>query len=197
MKIGGKGKAKLIDRKDFIRIVESLKNPRHKLIFLIGAYTAERWGAIRQLKITDVYDRTDDGWIVRSHLNFDKKTRKGKKDNRQVAIHPELQRALEAYTLPANSEYLFPSLQNPDKPITHDACDDYLRKTLTKLGIVGVSTHSTRRTSITNFYRQSGGKIAETRHFSGHKNNQVLVNHYIEVDSNDIDRTTRNLVPCI
>jgi integrase/recombinase XerD len=192
-----KGKAKLIERKEFIKIVEALKNPRHKLIFLIGAYTAERWGSVRQLKISDVYDRSPNGLVVRSHITFDKRTRKGKTENRQVAIHPELARLFEAYELPSDSDYLFPSLQNPDKPITHDACDKFLRRTLTKLGIVGVSTHSTRRTSITNFYRQSGGKIAETRHFSGHKNIQTLTKHYIEVDENNVDRTTRNLVPCV
>jgi integrase/recombinase XerD len=197
MKVDRKGKAKLIERKEFIKIVEALKNPRHRLIFLIGIYTAERWGAIRQLKINDVYDRTNNGWIVRSHITFDKRTRKGKTDNRQVAIHPDLHRLLEAYELPIDSHFLFPSPIDPDKPISHDACEKFFKKTLSKLGIVGVSTHSTRRTSITNFYRQSGGKIAETRHFSGHKNIQTLTKHYIEVDQNNVDRTTRNLVPCV
>jgi integrase/recombinase XerD len=197
MKIDRKGKAKLIDRKEFIKIVEALKNPRHRLIFLIGVYTAERWGAIRQLKISDVYDRSPNGLVVRSHITFDKRTRKGKTDNRQVAIHPELARLFEAYPLPIDSNYLFPSPQNPDKPISHDACEKFFKKVLTKLGLVGISTHSTRRTSITNFYRQSGGRIAETKHFSGHKNIQTLTKHYIEVDENNVDRTVKNLVPCI
>lgn len=196
MKINGKGQASLIDRKKYIQIVENLKNPRHKLIFLIGLYTAERWGAIRQLKITDVYERTLDGWKVRDYITFDKLTRKGKTDNRQVKVHPDLHRALEAYSLP-DSDYLFPSPTRLGKPISQDACDDFLRKALAKLGIVGVSTHSTRRTSITNFYRQSGGKIAETKNFSGHKNVRTLVEHYVEVDRNDVDRITSNLVPCV
>jgi integrase/recombinase XerD len=196
VKIDRKGKAAILTRKQYLQVVEILKNPRHRLIFLIGSYTAERWGAIRQLKITDIFEKTAEGWTIKSHITFDKRTRKGKRDNRQVAIHPELHKYLEAYELP-NSDYLFPSPMNPNKPITHDACDRFLRKAFARCGIVGASTHSTRRSAITNFFKQSGHNVAETRHFSGHRNSRTLIEHYIEVNQNNVDRVTKNLVPCV
>ena len=194
MKLNRKGQASLLDRKKYLQILDELKNPRHRLIFLIGAYTAERWGAIRQLKITDVYNV--DG-SVRDYITFDKLTRKGKRDSRVVRIHPDLRKELNDYQLPTDTVFLFPSPVNRDLPITQDACDDFLRRTVEKLGLVGISTHSTRRSAITNFYRQSGGKIAETKKFSGHRNIRTLIEHYVEVSSEEVDRLTTSLVPCV
>jgi integrase/recombinase XerD len=193
MKINRKGKASLLDRRNYLQILHELKNPRHRLIFQIGAYTAERWGAIRQLKIADVYN---DG-SIREYITFDKLTRKGKKDTRSVKVHPELRKELNDYQLPTDSIFLFPSPFDRDRPISQDACDDFLRKVLNKLGLVGISTHSTRRTAITNFYRQSGGKIAETKQFSGHRSVRTLIDCYVEVSPEEIDKLTTNLVPCV
>lgn len=194
MKINGKGQASLLNRKKYLQILEVLVNPRHRLIFTIGAYTAERWGAIRQLKISDAYNC--DG-STKEYITFDKATRKGKRDTRQVKIHPELRRELNDYQLPIGTVFLFPSPVDGNRPITQDACDDFLRRAVAKLGLVGISTHSTRRSAITNFYRQSGGKIAETKKFSGHRNVRTLIDHYVEVNPEEIDRLTTNLVPCV
>lgn len=194
MKINRKGQASLLDRKKYLQILNELTNPRHRLIFLIGAYTAERWGAIRQLKIADIYN--SDG-SVKEYITFDKLTRKGKKDTRQVKVHPELRRELDDYELPIGTVFLFPSPLDGNRPITQDACDDFLRRAVKKLGLVGISTHSTRRTAITNFYRQCSGKIAETKKFSGHRNVRTLIDHYVEVFPEEVDRLVTNLVPCV
>ncbi len=194
MKFNRKGQASLLDRRKYLQILNELKNPRHRLIFLIGAYTAERWGAIRQLKILDVFN--DDG-SVKDYVTFDKLTRKGKRDARQVKIYPELKKELNDYQLPTETVFWFPSPVDGNRPITQDACDDFLRKVLNKLGLVGISTHSTRRTAITNFYRQSGGRIAETKQFSGHRSVRTLIDCYVEVSPEEIDKLTANLVPCV
>ncbi|MGL5804026.1 MAG: tyrosine-type recombinase/integrase [Xenococcaceae cyanobacterium] len=194
MKLNRKGQASLLDRKKYLQILHELKNPRHRLIFQIGAYTAERWGAIRQLKITDVFNL--DG-SVKEYITFDRETRKGKKDARSVKIHPELKKELNDYQLPTETVFLFPSPVDRNRSISQDACDDFLRKVLNKLGLVGISTHSTRRTTITNFYRQSGGKIAETKQFSGHRSIRTLIDCYVEVNPEEIDKLAANLVPCV
>ncbi|MGL5804378.1 MAG: tyrosine-type recombinase/integrase [Xenococcaceae cyanobacterium] len=187
-------KASLLDRHKYLQILHELKNPRHRLIFQIGAYTAERWGAIRQLKIADVFNENGS---VKEYLTFARETRKGKKNARSVKIHPELRKELNDYQLPIGTIYLFPSPRRTFRPISQDACDDFFRSVLSKLGLTGISTHSTRRSAITNFYRQSGGKIAETKQFSGHRSVRTLIDHYVEISPEEVDKLVSNFIPCI
>jgi hypothetical protein len=105
------GQAEILSASDCDRIRRSIISKHHLLFWDIARYTGERWGAICQLKVSDVYQ---DAIASEPHdeITFRKATRKaspsGKQETRQCPVHPELSRLLKAYK-PENSGYLFPS----------------------------------------------------------------------------------------
>jgi integrase/recombinase XerD len=94
-------------------------------------------------------------------ITFARGTRKASKHGlaatRQIFIHNDLRLHLEQYDTPLEG-YLFPS-DSTCGHITHRAVDDYWRKILSKHGIKGFSTHSSRRWVI-NELRKQGTEIS-------------------------------------
>lgn len=176
------GKAEILSLEDQRKIKKELKNPAHKLFFSIALNTAERWGAIRQLRVEDCYGDPHRS-IPRREITFRAPTRKadpdGTRTTRQVPINEDLSVALRAYK-PPTSGYLFPSPEECDRPITRQAVDWFLRSAVAKakLSHRGISTHSTRRTAITRL-SESGTGIMEIKQITGHKSLSALMG-YIE-----------------
>lgn len=137
--------------------------PHQRLIFEISLFTGERMSAITQLMVSDVYDKS--GKVLET-LTFSRKSRKGTKHGmaatRQVAIHPDLKLFLSQYT-PPKEGYLFPS-SGKEGHITYSGVEKYWRSIFDHYGLIGFSTHSSRRWVI-NELRKSGiavVTIAET-----------------------------------
>lgn len=177
------GQAALLTESDFAKIRRQIKNPEYRLIWDIARWTGERWGAILQLNIEDVYS---DPGRSRPHedINFRARTRKaspsGKRRTRQVPVHSILREILEAYKPIATRGLLFPSPRFPDKPLTLRSADWVLRQAVGKAGLEhkGISTHSTRVSFITNLHR-NGISAPKIQQLTGHQDLKVLSRYIV------------------
>ncbi len=199
MKLNREGKATIISREHYHKISNNFKSETHRLLFHIAMLTGERWGAICQLKVENVYQDPLNR-IPKTHIFYPAEIRKasrdGKRYSRQVKVSPQLETFLKAYQPPLDPKYggwLFPSPICMGKPITRRGADRCLREALKKASLdhLGISTHSTRRTFITNLHKQ-GASIAELKAITGHRSTQALL-QYIEVDSQRIENLVDNI----
>ena len=168
MKISRHGKSEPIDEQIYLKIRKALLSPHHRLFLDLAYYTGERWGAIIQLRVEDIYLNPLKR-IPHSEITYRAKTRKDNK-TRQVPIAQKLQRCLESYQPPA-SGWLFPSPKNSNKPLTLRTVDYMLRRALEKTGLQGqgYSGHGTRRNFITCLH-DGGIKIGVIQSLTGHEN---------------------------
>lgn len=176
MKVHGHGKATPIDLNGYTRIRAQFSREYYTLFWDIAYYTGERWGAISQLAVGDVFGA--DG-KVRNSITFKKNTRKDK-TTREVPVSAALALRLKAYDLP-NSIWLFPSPIDPINHIAFRTLDKELRRAVEQAGLsgLGYSTHSTRRGFITSLHHK-GVSIRVIQSITGHKSLNVL-SGYIEV----------------
>lgn len=167
--------------------MRSFTSPSHKLIFSIARYTTERVGAILKLEILDVYDIKGKPRPILTFKGANRKGYKGKPGKtRQVPVHGHLMELLKSYELPKNTKWLFPNPDNPLKHISRQAADDALRRACDKAGLgdAGISTHSFRRTAITEL-ANSGVNIRVIQEITGHSNLGQLKT-YIEVSEEQV-----------
>lgn len=193
MKVDRHGQAAIISDADYIKIRRSitsqLSGRKYRLLLDIARYTGERWGALCQLRVEDVFDELGQ---PRSHIVFRARTRKaspdGKKRTRTVPVHPHLQEILEGYQPPTGSEWLFESRTRPGMPITLRAADLFFRGTVERAGLghKGYSTHSTRRTFITRLWER-GVDLHTIQLTTGHQDLKSLV-RYIEADPDRVSK---------
>lgn len=189
MKVNRHGQAAILSDVHYSKIRRHLKSDTHKLFFDIARWTGERWGAIAQLRVSDVYA---DPVLSLPHeqITFRASTRKaapnGDRNTRQVPIHPQLQDILLAYNPSIQpGAYLFPS-PHAERPITFSAADKWFRAAVTQAGLKhkGFSTHSTRRTLITNL-SQKGIGLKVMQAVTGHRDVKSLL-RYIEVSPQQV-----------
>lgn len=173
------GQAAILSAKENSRIRAKLSN-KQKLIFDIARFTGERWGAIVQLQVSDVFDR--DGNPL-DYITFKAHTRKaapsGKQLTRQVPMHPMLRELLRSHEIPS-SGWLFPNRLDPKKHITRRGAAYGLGVGVTKAGLKekGISTHSTRRTLITRL-SENGVDLKTIQSITGHQDVRTLLK-YVE-----------------
>ena len=72
MKLNGHGQATPIFLDGYRKIREQLSSDLYRLFWDVGYYTGERWGAIVQLGVSDVFDEKGQ---PRNSLTFKKNTR--------------------------------------------------------------------------------------------------------------------------
>lgn len=177
------GQAALLTELDCTRIRSFLKG-QYLLIWDIARWTGERWGAVLQLKVEDVYFKAQDRGVPHHYITFRACTTKGAPDGshqtRQVPVHPILREILQGYKLPSSSGFLFPSPQDPQRPLTLKAADLALRYAVAaaELKHKGISTHSTRVSFITGLHNK-GVSLRIIQQLTGHKNPQVLARYII------------------
>lgn len=184
------GQAAILSESDLTKIRRQLINREHRLFFDVARFTGERWGAICQMHVLDAYK---DPYRSCPHddVTFRAVTRKaspdGKRQTRQVPIHPGLSEILEAYKPPGDG-WLFPSRLRPDQPISFQAADDFFRRALERAGIdsKGISTHSTRRSFITTLYLR-GVDLSTLQKITGHQDLKSL-QKYIEISPDRVRR---------
>jgi len=186
-KINRCGQAAVLSRQEMARLFRAINAPNHRLIFAICRYTTERIGAVLRLQPLDVYDSKGK---VRPIITFRGVNRKGYAGKpgktRQVPTHPRLKELLDAYEVPPNSKWLFPSSIDNTKPMTRQSVDDALRRACARAGLedAGVSTHTFRRTAITEL-ANSGVQIRVIQEITGHANLGQLKS-YIEVSPKQV-----------
>lgn len=178
MKNNRHGKAEFL-KKDYIDLIRKhLPTPRDRLIFAIGLYTGERWGAILKLDVKYVY-RDCKNSVPQDEITFPASTRKGKRDTRQVFVHPALKELLQAYQPPITG-WLFPSPKNPEHHLDFSTADKMLRQTLERAGLQdkGISTHSTRLTFITTLH-ETGYDLHTIQQLTGHRSLACLAGYIV------------------
>lgn len=182
MKNNRNGQSAVITDTDYSKIRKQIKSRKYKLLLDLAWYTGERWGALVQLRVEDVFD---DRGSPREFINFRASTRKatpdGKRKTRQVPIHLTLKEALTGYKPESNSIWLFPDREG-NRPITLRWADMILRSAVDKAGLSakGISSHTTRRSFITNLY-SNGVDIYTIQQITGHQDLKSLA-RYIEID---------------
>jgi integrase/recombinase XerD len=180
------GQAAILTDSDFAKIRKNIISPRYKLLWDIARYTGERWGAIIQLQKSDVWDEKGK---VRADITFRASTRKaspdGKRETRQVPVHPTLAEILASCSLVEDVPWIFPGRKG-DKPIPMQAADAILRRAVGRAGLEGkgVSSHSTRRTFITSLHK-NGVSLPVIQKATGHRDLKAL-NRYIDVDPEQV-----------
>ncbi len=184
-KINRCGRAAVISDADYSKIRRQIKTDKYKLLLDLGWYTSERWGALIQLKVSDVYDRKGQPKDLLIFLPIIRKHRPdGTADTIEIPVHPNLSESLSRFE-PSNSEWLFPS-RCGTKPITWRNAYDILKRATEKagMGTKGISTHTTRR-SFVNRLRKNGVDKAVIRKITGHLSNKGL-DPYEEADIDEV-----------
>jgi integrase/recombinase XerD len=178
MKIDRHGQATPLDFHGYKKIRAGFLLESHRSILDIAYYTGERWGAILQLQVSDVYQRPLSREIHKD-ITFRADTRKDK-TTRACPVASDLGLRLQAYQPPL-AGYLFPSPNIAGKYLSSRSADAALRRAIERAGMTGLgySTHSTRRGFITRL-SNAGIAIRVIQKITGHRSLSVLA-AYIEV----------------
>ncbi|MBD2078364.1 site-specific integrase [Leptolyngbya sp. FACHB-17] len=172
-KVNRHGKAKILTAEELSQIfTEGLQTNRDLCLFAICYFTTCRISECVQLQISDVQNGV---------ITFRKATTKGKGATRQIAIDVNLKPFLDDWLKERgsiNSPYLFPGRRGSKTGhLTARMADEILREACNLVGIDGASTHSFRRSGITNLHQQ-GYAPHEIAQISGHRD-ITNVSHYI------------------
>lgn len=187
MKIDRHDQAKILSPDEISRLFTiGLKLPRDRALFGVCLYTGTRIAEACALHTKDVY--SIDG-SVRPRVTIRKGTTKGKIETRSVPMNPELVALLEAYSSP--KVYLFPGRHGRGH-IHPDSADKILRAAFAELRIEGASTHSFRRTCLTQMHR-SGVPLKVIQKISGHRTLSAL-QKYLEVLDEDLESAIATLI---
>jgi integrase/recombinase XerD len=186
MKIDRHDQAKILSALELSRLFTvGLKSARDRALFGVCLYTGTRIAEACSLHSKDVY--AIDG-SIRPRVTIRKGTTKGKIETRSVPVNPELRTLLEVYHSP--KVYLFPGRHGLGH-IHPDSADKILRAAFIELGIEGASTHSFRRTCLTQMHR-SGVPLKVIQKISGHKTLSAL-QKYLEVLDEDLESAVSKL----
>jgi integrase/recombinase XerD len=180
MKIDRHGQAKILTQAEIqLLFSQGLQNSRDRTLFGVCLYTACRIREACTLLTVDVYDKSGN---VRPKLLLRKGNTKGKLATRTIPIIEDLRRLLTNYKPQAGQVYLFPGRSAGH--ISHDSAARLLRQALERVGIEGASTHSFRRTGLTQM-SDAGIPLRVIQQVSGHRNLQH-VQGYIEVRESQV-----------
>ncbi len=142
-------------------------------------FTAARILECCTLKTTDIYTHQEQ---VRSRLIIRKGSTKGKLGTRSIPVIEDLRKLLTDYYSLAGSDYLFPGRCNGH--ISEDSAARILRQACHRVGVEGVSTHSFRRTALTQM-SSAGIPLRVIQEISGHRNLEHL-QRYLEVNDEQV-----------
>ena len=173
MKINRFGKAEVLSTAE-LDLLLSVLPENHRVLATLLRRTAARVSEGLQLKWQ---------YVGKTEIIFAAPTTKGKKRTRTVPIHPQLAAELAAWKQVANPEndpdqWVFPG-RNPGEHLTRRGFDHALRKAAKSVGLVGVSTHTFRR-SFLSASSENGIPLRAIQSISGHSSLQQL-DTYIEV----------------
>ncbi|MBE9229151.1 site-specific integrase [Phormidium sp. LEGE 05292] len=180
MKINRHGKAKILRTEEIQRIFNhGLDNDRDKVLFAVCLFSACRIREAVTLLTADVYAPSG---VVRPQLIIRKSNTKGKLATRSIPVIEDLRRSLSNYYSQAGNPYLFPGRSNGH--ISHDSAARIFRQACQKVGIIGASTHSFRRTALTQM-SNAGIPLRVIQELSGHRNLEQL-QRYLEVTDEQV-----------
>lgn len=181
MKIDRHGRAKILTQAEIqLLFSQGLQSNRDRALFGVCLFTACRINEACTLRTADVYDTAG---RVRPHLIIRKGNTKGKLATRTIPVIADLRSLLITYHPNEGQIYLFPGRFNGTH-INPDSIARILRQACRQVGIEGVSTHSFRRTALTNM-SDAGIPLRIIQEVSGHRDLSQLQN-YLEVDESQV-----------
>ena len=184
MKIEGHGQAKILTQAEIERLFcEGFQSDRDRALFGVCLYTACRIAEACSLMVKDIY--TNSG-AVRSTINFRKANTKGKLQTRTIPVIEDLRSLLTSWKPNAGQTYLFPGRHRCHhwRHLHPDSADRILREAFERAGIEGASTHSFRRTALTQM-SNAGIPLRIIQEISGHSNLEQL-QRYLEVKPDQV-----------
>ena len=173
-KCNGCGQALVLSQREADAILDAC-SPALRGVFSFTRSTAARISEILNLKFEN---------LTTNYVILPKRIVKGKKKTREVPINDRLANEIAAWKAqweiiygrpPEGTDYIFPGRcgNTKEKHLTRDAADKALRKICKDLHIDGASTHSWRRTSLSNA-NEAGISLRVLQSISGHANLDVL-----------------------
>lgn len=176
------GRGKILSYSEIqLLFTEGLPDTFYRTLFATALYTAARVNEVCTLLTEDVFDKRG---RVRSHLTIRKSHTKRQLGTRTIPIIPDFRAFLAAYYPLAGDPYLFPGRYDKRYHINPDSAARVLRKACALVGIEGVSTHSFRRTALTQMSDQNI-PIRVIATYSGHRDLAQL-NAYLEVKDEQV-----------
>jgi len=173
------GQARILSSKEISGIFKVLST-RDRALFALGIYTGLRVGEIVSLRTAQLFS---DAGNVR-HILKVKRTKKKNTVFNDIPIHPKLKKALSNYREDVESETcLFPSETSASGHLTRAQAHNVLTAAFETLGLDDASTHSMRRTCLTNMSR-AGVPLRTIQEISGHASLSDL-QAYLAVDPDD------------
>lgn len=169
MKVNGNGQGKILTPEELLMLfTDGLTNPRDRALFAICLFTGCRVSEALGLNTTDIKSGT---------LTFRKSTTKGKLKTRIVDIQPGLAAFLAEHQPKPGA--LFPGKRGITERLTRFGAEKILKNACKRVGLVGVSTHSFRRTALTQMC-SAGIPLRHIQEISGH-NDLGTLQRYLEV----------------
>lgn len=185
MKVNRCGSATAITEKEFLEIRECLGLDKHKLIMSIAWYTTERWGAVLQLKTTDLYEGKSKPGEPKKTIVIPRGYRKDF-STREVGVSAKLHKSLMKYR-PSEHGYICPNHDGTEHQSMRVASAAFMRAVQRAgYGDAGISTHSTRRGSITAMAR-AGISLRVIQKITGHASLENLQRY---IDFSDAELST-------
>lgn len=181
MKIDRYGQAKILTQPELERLFASgLLHQRDRTLFGVCLYTACRINEACNLLRRDIFNPQG---LVRSQLVIRRLTTKGQLDTRTIPVLEDLRLLLMANPPPGVNPYLFPG-QWGRGHLHPDSAARILREACERVSIEGVSTHSFRRTALTQM-SNAGIPLRVIQKISGHRSLAQL-QAYLEVQPEQV-----------
>jgi integrase/recombinase XerD len=147
------GQAAILTSEQFDALMEQMQ-PLGRAIFNTARNTAGRISEVLSLKWSNIYDDC---------LVFPKAITKKKVRTREIPLNPKLKAELslwkaawpELYQREATpGDYVFPMKGDFSRHVLRRYADRLLRAACEKVGILGCSTHSMRRSALSSLYQR-------------------------------------------
>jgi integrase/recombinase XerD len=172
VKIDRNGQAKILSPEEITALFDTaLQSPRDRALTGICLYTGCRIGEVCQLPT---------GNVGEDLIVFPRATTKGKRGTREVPIAPNLRVLLAEYS--SDRPYFFPGRWGREH-LNPSSADKIFRAAFERVKIVGASSHSFRRTALTQMHR-AGIPLRTIQKISGHESLAAL-QLYLEVSEAD------------
>ena len=171
-----------------LHLTTTRNSTRNKVIFLLSVKAGFRAKEIASLQWKMLVN--SDGQMM-NEIHLTNTASKGKSSGRVISIHKDLKKALDelyeqvSYKKSFDIDNAYVIITERSSHTSAQAIVNTFQRWYSELGFIGASSHSGRRTFITNVAKKIsavGGSMRDVQSLAGHSNLQTT-QRYIEVDT--------------